>query len=331
MNRRNFIKAGFSFGALALGTGCRAVSVRESKQDWKTVFRRMGFDPEAEGCGVFAVVGDPHVANTPSATFEAAIRTWNAMSPRPLFALSVGDQLCGISRQFGDREWPVDPRWRSAGEKEIAGFKALLTPLEVPFRHVVGNHDTYPDEQDARFYASHFPGWRPYDRFDACGVQFFLLNSGHDGWIDPVQEAWMSAEARKLDPSRAVVLVAHQPNMLRHRENGIPRTIRKVFADWKGELWFLGGTSIGTTSRDIILPTVRRLRLRRIHAPFSAIGFTAFGRVRSSRVSSCRPKDSSCGTSDLFSERSADGRSRIRNRCPATCRTRDCCRFPSKT
>lgn len=240
-SRRSFLVNGLSVGALALATNCPAAEDVRAEDRWKTVFRMMGFDPDAEGCGVFAVVGDPHVTNNPTATLRAAIRAWNTMSPRPMFALSVGDQLCGISGQFGDREWPSDPKWKAACDKEIADFQKVIEPCKIPFKHIIGNHDTYPDERDARFYASHFPGWRPYERMDACGVQFLFLNSGHDGWIDPVQERWIAEEVKKLDPARAVVLAVHQPGMLRHRENGIPRMIRRVFDGWKGELWVLGG------------------------------------------------------------------------------------------
>lgn len=239
MSRREFLVGGSL--SLGLAAGCAIDAACPPAERWKALFRMMGFDPDADGCGVFAVVGDPHVTNTPTETFCAAIRAWNAMSPRPLFALSVGDQLCNISRQFGDREWPSNPKWRAACDEEIENFKRLLMPCEVPFKHIIGNHDTYPEERDGRLYASHFPGWRPYERFDACGVQFMLLNAGHDGWFDPVQEAWIAEEAKKLDQTRALVLVVHQTSMLRHRENGIPRMIRRNFADWRGEFWLLGG------------------------------------------------------------------------------------------
>lgn len=236
MSRRMFLA-----GSASLASGCLATRMVGPDEDWKTVFRMMGFDPEAKGCGTFAVIGDPHVTDSNNEPLSAMIRFWNAMSPRPAFALSVGDQLCRISMCFGDRQWPADPKWKAACDREIEDFKALIAPCEIPFKHVIGNHDTYPDEIDAKFYASHFPGWKPYERFDALGVQFMLLNAGHDAWIDPKQDAWMAAEAAKLDDGRACVLVAHQPQMLRHRENGIPRAIRKNLANRRGEFWFLGG------------------------------------------------------------------------------------------
>ena len=237
LSRRAFLAGSLS----ALASGCLTGRTAGPDEDWKSAFRALGFDPDAAGCGVFAVVGDPHATKTPPETFKAAIRAWNGMSPRPLFALSLGDQLCDVSRQFGDREWPADPKWRAACDAEIEGFKSLIAPCEVPFRHVIGNHDTYPDEVDAGLYASHFPGWRPYERFEACGVQFMLLNGGHDGSLDAKQLAWIGAEVPKLDPNRALVIAVHQPSMLRWRENAIPRMIRQVLSGWTGELWVLGG------------------------------------------------------------------------------------------
>lgn len=240
MDRRSFL-GGAVCAVSAVAAGCLSTRTVGPEEDWKAVFLDMGFDPDAPGCGVFSVVGDPHVTDGINAPFADAVRFWNAMSPRPKFALSVGDQLCHVSLQFGDRETPAKPGWQAETDRECAILHGIVDRLEIPFKHVIGNHDTYPEEVDAKEYARHFPGWRPYERMDVCGVQFLLLNAGHDGWFDPAQEDWMREQLKTLDPKRALVLVAHQPTMSRHRENGVPRTIRKIFGDWTGEFWFLGG------------------------------------------------------------------------------------------
>lgn len=234
VDRREFLAGAVAAGLLP-GAFCA-----EAK-DWRAAFASCGFDPSAPGCGVFAVVGDPHVTESDNAPLKAAIGLWNGMSPRPALAISVGDQLCRVSSCFGDRKGPQQTGWEARSRAEAKIFADILTRSEIPFKHVIGNHDTYPDEPDGRFYASCFPGWRPYERLDVLGIQFLFLNGGHDGWIDPAQEAWMAEQRRTLDPRKALVLVAHQPSMSTGRENGIPRTIRRVFSDWTGEFWFLGG------------------------------------------------------------------------------------------
>lgn len=237
MNRREFVAGSLS----ALVTGCLGTRTVGPGEDWREAFRSLGFDPGAEGCGTFAVVADVHVGNSDNGPFRGAVAFCNGMSPRPAFMLSCGDQLSRVSTCFGDRSGQKTATWAGTNEKEIALLKEIVAPLEIPFVQVIGNHDTYPEETDAAYYCGHFPGMRPYRRYDALGVQFLLLNGGHDGWIDPKQEAWLTAERGRLDPKRAVALVVHQPSLSRHCENGITRTVHRVFGDWQGELWLLGG------------------------------------------------------------------------------------------
>lgn len=234
MDRRTFLTGVIAAGVLPSAFCAEA-------EDWRAAFAGLGFDPFAPGCGVFSAVGDPHVSESNTDPLKAAIRFWNTMEPRPALAISMGDQLCRVSSSFGDRNGPKKPDWESRSRAEAKIFADILAACEIPFRHVIGNHDTFPDERDGAFYASCFPGWKPYAREDVLGLQFLFLNGGHDGWIDPAQEAWMIEQKKSLDPKKALVLVAHQPGMGVCRENGIPRTIRRVFSDWTGEFWFLGG------------------------------------------------------------------------------------------
>ena len=147
--RRDFLANGGLFLSATL-TGCLSTRRVGVCEDWKRVFKTMGFDPDADGCGVFAVIGDPHVTDGINAPLADAVRIWNAMSPQPKFALSVGDQLCHVSLQFGDRETPAKPGWQAETDRECAILHGIVDRLEIPFKHVIGNHDTYPEEVDAK-------------------------------------------------------------------------------------------------------------------------------------------------------------------------------------
>lgn len=252
VSRRSFLSG-------ALATGILPSAFCGNSDDWRAAFKTCGFDPAAPGCGTFAAVGDPHVTTSVNTPLEAAIRFWNEMAPRPALAISMGDQLCHVSGSFGDRASRTRPDWAKKSRAEAELFAKLIEPCQIPFKHVLGNHDTYPEEMDGAFYASCFPGWKPYERLDVLGLQFLFLNGGHDGWIDPVQEDWMAEQKKTLDPQKALVLVAHQPSMVVQRENGIPRSIRRVFSDWTGEFWFLGGHEHVNALARFHLPNGNRL------------------------------------------------------------------------
>jgi hypothetical protein len=56
---------------------------------------------------------------------------------------------------------------------------------------VIGNHDTFPGEEDAAFFRTVFPETRPYEIFEEAGIRFMVWNGAHDGAIDPRQRAWI--------------------------------------------------------------------------------------------------------------------------------------------
>lgn len=238
-SRRHFITC--SAGAVAAGFAPCAHGAADG--DWKAAFRRAGADPDADGFAVVAVIGDPHVAISPLETFRAAVAFWNGMGEALRCVVSCGDQMCRFSTCFGQRPDTASPAYLAACRAEADALKALIAPLRAPFRHVIGNHDTFPEEKPypGALYGSFFPDWKRYDLTEVAGVQIMLLDSGHDGSFDEEQVAWMRETKAGLDPNRTLVLVAHQPTMGCGWENGIARTFRRVFGDWTGDFWYWAG------------------------------------------------------------------------------------------
>lgn len=218
-----------------------ALSQPLSAAEWKETFLKTGFDPSAPGCGYFVVLGDPHVKISDNAPFRAVIAAAEAMRPRPEFVLTLGDQCTDLCGCHGNRVDVNIPSWRESMEKEIALFKEIVAPLTLPLYHIPGNHDTVPDEDDAKIYAMHFPGWRPYFREEKCGVQFLFLNGRHDGCPDARQVEWIRGQKKTLDPKRAVVFAIHQPHASRVTGMAGPHVVREIFGDWPGEMWMLCG------------------------------------------------------------------------------------------
>ena len=249
VNRRQFVA-----GAVAAGFIPSAFCAEGG--DWRAAFRLAGVDPDAEGFEVVSVIGDPHVRDSPLETFRGAVEFWNGMGPKLKCVISCGDQMCRFSASFGHRPNVKDPKYLVDRKDETDEMKAVLAPLKVPFRHVIGNHDTYPEEKPyaGALYGTFFPGWKPYDLIEVAGVQIMLLDSGHDASFDEEQVKWMFETKAKLDPNRTLVLVAHQPTMGCGWENGIARTFRRVFGDWTGDFWYWAGHNHANAASRVELP-----------------------------------------------------------------------------
>lgn len=251
MNRRDFIG-----GAIAAGTwfsGMLPAVAAGSPDDWKKAFASVGFDPSAPGCATFVVIGDPHVpwadktakgiVGDDSRHLAGRIAEWNAMSPRPKALLSTGDQISTVSGSMGDR-WSIrKPKNRERAAADIRLFRSYFEKLEFPLYQTVGNHDCHPGEVNAAFYASHNPGWKPYERFELGGATFINLCGGHDGAIEPGQRAWLAKEAASIPKDRTVFLMAHYPNVGVGRVDGydIGVVIREFFSNRTADTWLLAG------------------------------------------------------------------------------------------
>lgn len=249
IDRRSFILGGTAglVGALDILPTVAA----ESPADWMAAFAQVGFDPSAPGCATFVVIGDPHVpwmekgkaVGDGTRHLEEHIATWNAMTPRPLAVLAMGDQVSTVTTYMGDRESIRNPARREQAAADIRLVKSLFDRLEVPFYHTVGNHDCYPGEVNAAFYASNYAGWKPYERFDLGGATFINLCGGHDGAIEPGQRAWLADVAASIPKDRTVFLIAHYPNVGVGRVDGydIGCVIRAFFSGRSADTWLLAG------------------------------------------------------------------------------------------
>lgn len=248
LNRREFI-IGFA-AAMSFRAWC---AEHGAGGDLKAAFADAGFDPSAPGCATFIVIGDPHVpwadkvngriVGDQSVHLADRIAEWNAMRPRPAALLSMGDQVSTVSGSMGDRWTIKDPAARERAAADIRLFKSYFDRLEIPFYHTVGNHDCYPGEVNAAFYASQYPGWKPYERFELGGATFINLCGGHDGAIEPGQRAWLAKEAASIPKDRTVFVIAHYPNVGVGRVDGydIGVVIREFFSNRTADTWLLAG------------------------------------------------------------------------------------------
>ena len=258
LNRRDFLAkvasvAATGFVLPSMAGALLQSAAAEGPDDWRAAFAKLGFDPSAKGCSTFIVLGDPHVPwrdkingewlGDMSRHLEGRIAEWNAMRPRPAAVLSMGDQISTVTAYMGDRSSMKDPRRRAQAASDLNLFRSYFDKLEIPFYHTVGNHDAYPGETNAEFYAANYPGWKPYERFEIGGATFINLCGGHDGYIDPVQRAWLREQERTIPGDRPLFLMAHYPNVGVGRVDGydIGVVIREVFGGRTGETWLLAG------------------------------------------------------------------------------------------
>lgn len=202
----------------------------------------VGFDPSAPDAGVFVVSGDVHVPNY-SARLRWTIAEWNAMTPRPAFAMLLGDNVSYVSREFGHKP-RSDKEWKMAADAidELNRETAALDSA-IPLRMVIGNHDSYPGEKDATFFCSHVRGgMKPYYFFDALGIRFIAWNGGNDGAIDAAQREWILKTVAATPKDTQICVFVHQPSIGSvGMERGIPEMVRDAFADRNGMDWLIAG------------------------------------------------------------------------------------------
>jgi predicted phosphodiesterase len=107
----------------------------------------------------FAIIADIHGGNRPG-IFEEAVKKINLMQPE--FTLCVGDLIAGYTK---DKRL-VDDQWKE--------FAALITPLEMKFFMIPGNHDL-SNLRMTREWEQRFG--RTYYHFIYRNVLFLCLNS----------------------------------------------------------------------------------------------------------------------------------------------------------
>ena len=163
------------------------------KESLKEAFMVSGFDPDAAGNTTFVICGDVHESDY-GKNLPQQIEEWNAMRPAPRFISLLGDNICSASSSFGNT-----PRNFDHAHAEMKSLRTKLNKLnpKLMLKLVIGNHDTYPGEVDAKLFRSEFPEVKPYETFDESGIRFMIWNGAHDGSIDPRQRQWIAEQCAK--------------------------------------------------------------------------------------------------------------------------------------
>ena len=181
--RRSFIEGTIA----AAGAAFLPTAVCAAEEDWKAAFRSLGFDPDVQGSSVFVVTSDIH-ADKWHIHLAEHVAFWNSMEPKPELVCALGD-FAFVNEHFGHRPSKAEAARRAA--VQFGKINDVLTKglrRDVSRVYVIGNHDTYPGEDDLALWREHFPDQPPYCAFDACGLRFVKWNGGCDGMIDAVQE-----------------------------------------------------------------------------------------------------------------------------------------------
>lgn len=236
-NRREFIK-----GLAATGVaGLLPTAFCAGDEDWKAAFRRVGFDPDAQGSSFFLVTSDIH-APSHHVNLAAHVAFWNKMEPKPTFVAALGD-LGYVNGYFGHRPKPEQAAAKAADS--FGKINATLTDglrKDVARIYVVGNHDTYPCEYDRALWRKHFPEQPPYCVQDFCGIRFMKWDGGGDGIIREEQEKWILKECAAYPKDKPLVILVHQPSVgATGMERDIGRVAKLALAGRTGVTWMLAG------------------------------------------------------------------------------------------
>ena len=236
-NRREFIR-----GLAATGIAGRVPTAFCAEgEDWKSAFRRAGFDPDGKGASFFLVTSDIHA---PSHHIHLAdhVKFWNAMKPKPVFLAALGD-LGYVNSCFGHR-----PKPQVAAKTAADSFgkinDILTNGLDRDIRrvYVIGNHDTYPGEYDRALWRRHFPDQPLHCVQDFCGIRFMKWDGGGDGLIHEEQEKWILKECAAYPKDKPLVILVHQPSVgSTGMERDIGRVAKAALAGRTGVTWMLAG------------------------------------------------------------------------------------------
>ena len=158
----------------------------------------------------FAVIGDL-TGGERKGFYAKAVTALNLL--RPEFVMSVGDLVAGggASRKDLEKQW--------------ASFSERTAKLEMPFFHVVGNHDIWtgftgmsPARQTSIDVWKELHGTNTYYNFTYKGCHFVCLNSMdvHDYYpprqpLSVQQLNWAAGEMEKNSSARWHFLFMHKP------------------------------------------------------------------------------------------------------------------------
>jgi hypothetical protein len=250
---------------LSVGPGrATAQAVRPASQPdypFKTLsaaWRAATFDPTAKGAAFFVATSDIHYP-TGAEWLPKIINEVNAIKPRPQFFLVAGDLV--LSASIGPGRRP-DAKALAAVRDEYQAFGRDIARLhaDIPFKCVLGNHDTYPGEKDHALFHTIWPGRPVYESFDCAGVRFLLLNGGPFGSLDDDQLVWATRQLAPVPRDQTIVVVVHQPSGGILSERGVGRAVTEVLADFTGEAWMICGHAHRNSVSAIRLPHMTLVR-----------------------------------------------------------------------
>lgn len=129
----------------------------------------------------------------------------------PVHAISVGDQVFDRLHFFDD-------------------YKKAITPLDLPFYQVIGNHDmdynNRSDELSAVSYAKAFgPAWYSFNKGNVHYVAlkdvfYYGFSYRYIGYITETQLKWLEQDLAKVKPGSTVVVSLHIPTVSIRPERG---------------------------------------------------------------------------------------------------------------
>jgi len=240
---RWLLAAGAAVGRSVVGVG---EALGGPSYPFKTLGEAMasaGFDPRRAASFTAAFAADVHYGHgDPERLLPPIAAEVKAMEPPPAFFGVVGDLICSASLSFG--QVPGAPQKQKAIEefKLVRKHLSLFEP-RVPVKLALGNHDTYPGEDEPKLFHTVFPEHPEYHAFTIQGVHFVFLNGGSSGLLDAEQMAWFKADVAKHHKRGATLMVVvHQPSLGSVvAERGIPAAMRHALSECEGDLWMIAG------------------------------------------------------------------------------------------
>lgn len=248
VTRRRFLhQTGAVFGAAALTPLHRSLAaVNNEPRRAATLdeaYKLLGFDPRAGDSFTALWMADIHYGIGKSEDILPPMMAEIApMNPRPEFIGIVGDLILTASRAFGIIPSEND---RKLAVEEFRAMKPHYEELArlAPVKLTLGNHDTYPGEDDLGLFRSVFGDTPVTHAFETKGVPFIIANGGSCGLLGDVQQAWFCDQVKRLHrPGGTLISAIHQPSVgsIVH-ERGITAAVRQAYAEARGDLWVIGG------------------------------------------------------------------------------------------
>ena len=287
MKRRDAIKlaAGGTIGAGLT----RRVLAGEGAAELSDVFDDLGFDPLAPGNSFFVLVTDLHMADPTRIQLESVsldtidsriIDRVNSMDPKPSMIVVAGDTATSSTFFSGRPSFPddvVSTRWElQTGMAQLARFDQ-----EIPLKMIPGNHESAPGVVDAPLWQAE-TGFPPYQTFELGGMRFILLNTGHSGDLDPVQQAWLEERVEEYSDAPEITVVMHHPLGSLTSGRGASRAIIDGFRNYSGDIWVLAGhshafsTTLFALENTTVISTSTTTASPRAFSDGKAPGFSVF-------------------------------------------------------